>query len=68
MKVLTTITVVAAALAGLSGCVVAPDRGYRDHDHDRYYDHRYQDRDINVHSGERRSEDGDHAGGTGTPD
>jgi hypothetical protein len=69
MKALIMIALVAGT-ATLSGCVVAPARGdYRDrdsvryeqrnHDRDHYYDRRNDD---------GRRHDGDHAGGTGTPD
>jgi hypothetical protein len=58
-----------AAIASLSGCVVAPARAdYRDRDHVRY-EHRYEDRDNHYrHNDDARWRDGDHAGGTGTPD
>jgi len=68
VKTLTSIALI-AAIAALSGCVVAPARGYyqnRDHSYDRGYQNRdsYYDR----HDRDRRWRDGDHAGGTRTPD
>jgi hypothetical protein len=64
MKALITIAI-AAAVATLSACAGAPSRGdYRDQDQVRY-----EHRDHYYHHGEDgRWNDGDHAGGTGTPD
>ena len=70
MKIFTNIALATAiaAITALAGCGVAPARGdYRDRDHS--YDHRYQDRDHYYRrNDEGRMQDGDHAGGTGTPD
>jgi outer membrane biogenesis lipoprotein LolB len=68
MRTFTTM-ILGAIIATLTGCVVAPGRTeYRDRNGS--YDH--QDRDRHHydyrHNGEGRSRDGDHAGGTGTPD
>lgn len=65
MKALTTLALV-AAIATLSGCVVAPRGEYRDRDH--AYDHRYGERDHYYRYDNGRRQDGDHAGGTRTPD
>ena len=75
MKILTTIAV-AAAMATLSGCVVAPARGYyqyRDPAYDRryqgdQYDNRYRGDRNYRYRGDARRHDGDHAGGTNPPD
>ena len=64
-----TVTVLGAIIATLTGCAVVPDRGeYRERNgslvrHDRDGHH-----DDYRHNGEGRSRDGDHAGGTNTPD
>jgi len=67
MKALTTIAI-AAAIATLSGCVVAPGRSdyrYRDHSYERRHDRdHYNDR----YNDDDRRRDGDHAGGTVTRD
>ena len=68
MKSLTTL-VVAVAAAVLSGCVVAPSRGYdRDHHDNQYRQGRHHDGYGYRHDRDSRWRDGDHAGGTGTPD
>jgi hypothetical protein len=68
VKTLTTIAL-AAAIAALSGCVVAPARGYYQN-RDPSYDRGYQSRDGHYyrHERDRRWRDGDHAGGTDARD
>jgi hypothetical protein len=57
------------ALATLSGCVVAPPRGYYQQ-REPSYDRRYQERGDHYRygRGDQRSRDGDHAGGTNSRD
>jgi hypothetical protein len=68
MKAFKAIAMV-AAISTMSGCVVAPTRGdYRDRDQ-QHYERRPQDRDHSYrHDDNGRLNDGDHAGGTRTPD
>lgn len=70
MKSLTTLAIV-TAIATLSGCMVVPGRGdyrYRDQSTDSRYRDRDRDHGYYRHDGNQRWRDGDHAGGTNTPD
>lgn len=69
MKALTTIAIV-TTIATLSGCMVVPGRSdyrYRDQSNERRYQDR-EHRDYYRHDRNQRWRDGDHAGGTNTPD